>query len=48
MKAESIPWDILLVDIIVPYKIRIEVHDKPILLEALTIIDLTTGWLKII
>ena len=37
-----------MVDIIGAHKTREEVHEEPLILEALTIIYLDTGWLKII
>ena len=43
---EAIPWDRLLVDPIEPFKIRREGLDETIILEALTIIDLITMWIK--
>ena len=45
---EAIPWDRGVVEIIGPHKTRGEVHGKSLILEALTIIYLDTGWLKII
>ena len=47
-EVEAIPWDMILVDLIGPNKITIEVHDETLILEALTVIDPVTGWLKII
>ena len=47
-EVEALPWDILLVDIIVPYKIRIEFHDDPLILKSLTIIYPATLWLEIV
>ena len=47
-EAETIPWDILLVDIIGHYKIRREGRDKPLILKALTLIDLVIGWFEVI
>ena len=43
-KAEAIPRDRLLVDIIGPYKIRRESHDYPLILTSLTMIYPATGW----
>ena len=31
-----------------PYKIRIEGHNDPLILKALTMIDLDTGWFEIV
>ena len=45
---EAIPWGIFFVDLISPYKIRIEGHDEPLILKALIIIDPATGWFEII
>ena len=45
---ESFPWDRVLVDIIGPYKIKIEVHEKPLILDTLTTTDPETGRFKII
>ena len=39
-KTEAIPCYRLLVDIIGPYTVRREGHDDPIILKALTMIDL--------
>ena len=39
-KAEAIPCYRLLVDIIGPYTVRREGHDDPIILKALTMMDL--------
>ena len=47
-EAETIPWDILLVDFIGPYKIRGEVFEDPLILKALTVIDPATGGFEII
>ena len=47
-EAEAIPWDILSVDLIGPYKIRREGHDDPLILKALTMIDPATGWFEIV
>ena len=47
-EVEAIPREILLVDIIGPYKIRREGNDKPLILNALTMIDLATGWFEIV
>ena len=47
-EAEAIPRDRLLVDIIVPYKIRGKGHDKPLVLKSLTTIDPETGWFEIV
>ena len=47
-EAEAIPWDILLVDIIGPYKIRIEGHDDPLIQKDLNMIYLATGWFEIV
>ena len=43
-EAEAIPWERLLVDLIIPYKIRIGGHDNLLILKALTMIDPTTRW----
>ena len=43
---EAIPWDILSVDIIGPYKIRREGHNEPLILKALTMIDPGLGGSK--
>ena len=40
--------DRLLVDLIGPYKIRIESNGEPLILKDLTIIDPATGWFEII
>ena len=45
-EAEAIPWGILLVDLIGPYKIIIEVHHDSLILKALTMIDPATGWFE--
>ena len=37
-------WNTLLVDPIVPYKIRGEVQDDPLILKYLTRIDPPNGW----
>ena len=42
-EVEAIPWDRLSVDLIGPYKIRREGNDNPLILKALTMIDLETG-----
>ena len=47
-KAEDIPWDILLVDLICPYKSTREDPGETIILEALTKIDPATGWFEIV
>ena len=47
-EAGAIPWDILLVDIIGPYKIRREGHEEPLILKYLTIIYMETRWIEII
>ena len=47
-EAEAIPWDRLSVDLIGPYKIRREGHDKPLILKALTRIYTATGWFGIV
>ena len=44
---KSITWDRLLVNLIVPYKIRVEGSDKPLILRALTMINPETGWFEI-
>ena len=38
-EAETIPWDILLVDLIGPYKISREGREKYLILKSLTMID---------
>ena len=45
-KAGAIPWDVVLVYLIGPYKIIREGHYENLIIEALTIIYQTTGWLK--
>ena len=47
-KLEAIPWNILSVHIIGPYKFRLECHDNPFLLKVLTMIDLSTRWFEIV
>ena len=44
---ESIQWNISFVDLVGPFKIRREAGDKPLILEALTIVDPATRRLKI-
>ena len=46
--AEAIPWDRLSVDLIVPYTNMREVRDKPIIIKALAIIHVVTGWFEIV
>ena len=45
---EANPWDRLSVYLILPYNIRIEGCEKPIILKALAIIHPTTGWFEIV
>ena len=47
-EAEAIPWEILSIDLIGPYKIRREGHKKPFILKTLTILGLETGWFEIV
>ena len=47
-EAEDIPWYRLSVDLVDPYKIRIEGHDDPLILKDLTMIDPETGWFEIV
>ena len=47
-ETEAIPWYILLIDLMGPYKIIRESHDHPIILKAITIIDPSTGWFEIV
>ena len=44
----AVPWDRLLVYLIGSYNTRREVHDDPLMLKALTMIDPATGWFKIV
>ena len=45
---EAIPWERLSVDLIGQYKIRRGVHNDPLILKALTMIDPETGWFEIV
>ena len=45
---EANPWDILSVDLIVLYTIRIEVHDDPLILKSLNMIGPEIGWFDIV
>ena len=45
---EAIPWVRLLVDIIIPYKIIIEVYDKPLIIRSSSRIYSATGWFEIL
>ena len=47
-EAEAIPWEIFSLDIIGPYKIRIEGHDDPIMIKYLTMIEPETWWFEIV
>ena len=47
-EAEATPYDRLSIYFISPYKITIEVRDKPLLPNSLTMIDTITGWFKIV
>ena len=47
-KVRDIPWDRLLVDIIGSYKIRGEGQYNPLIIKALTMIEVITRWFKII
>ena len=47
-KAEAIPWDILLVDLICPYEVTREGPGETITLEALDTIESATGWIEIV
>ena len=47
-EAEAVSWDIVLVDIIVPYKFRREGHDDPLIIKYITIIDPKNGWCEIV
>ena len=47
-EAEAIPRDRLLVGLIGTYIIIREVHDDPLILKALTMIDPATGWFEIV
>ena len=47
-EAESIPWDRLLVDIIIPFNIRIEEQYDPLIIKYSTMIDPMTGWFEIV
>ena len=44
-EAEATPWDRLSVDLIGPYKIERK-GQSPLMLQAVTMIDLATGWFK--
>ena len=47
-EAETVPWDMLCVDLIGPYKIQsTKKKDKEINLHAVTMIDPATGWFEI-
>ena len=43
-----IPWDMLLVDLISPFKIRIELQDDRLIIKYSTMIDPMTGWFEIV
>ena len=45
-KSKAIPWDILLVYLIGPYKIRREINYEQLIIKALTMIDPETGWFE--
>ena len=45
---EAIPWDILSVDIIVPYEIRIKGQYGPLILKPLNIMEPATEWYIIV
>ena len=47
-ESVKIPWSRLFVYIIIPYKIRIECRDDPLILKYLTMVDPATGWFEII
>ena len=47
-EAENIPWYILLVDLIGPYKVRTDSHDNSLIIKSWTMIDPTTRWFEII
>jgi hypothetical protein len=44
--AQAIPWDVLCVDLIGPYKIRQKGKKKPLVCKAVTMIDPATGWFE--
>jgi RNase H-like domain found in reverse transcriptase/Reverse transcriptase (RNA-dependent DNA polymerase)/Integrase zinc binding domain len=44
--AESVPWEILCIDLIGPYTITRKKPKKPFLLWAMTMIDPATGWFE--
>ena len=48
MEADAIPWERLLVNLIVQYKVRIEGHNDFFRRKYLTIIDPATTWFKIV
>ena len=47
-EVEVILWEILLVDLMVPYKSIIEVNDNPLILKSWTMIDSETRWFEIV
>ena len=47
-EAEAIPWDIFLVDLITPHKIRREGHDGPLIIKVLTMAYPETGWFEMV
>ena len=47
-EAESISWDLLLLDLIEPYRIIREGHDDPLILKSITMVDPMTGWYEIV
>ena len=47
-EAESIPWDRLLVDLMIPFKIRIEEQYEPLIIKYFTMIDPMTDWFEIV
>ena len=47
-EAQAIPWDRLLVDLIIPYKSIREGYNYPLILKALTIIYPATEWFEIV
>jgi hypothetical protein len=42
--AESVPWEIMCMDLIGPYQIDQKMSSKPLVLWAMTMIDPATGW----
>jgi hypothetical protein len=45
-EAEALPWDIMCIDLVGPYKIRRRGH-KDLICKAVTMIDPATGWFEI-